>query len=449
MIAYIDEFKTNVTWLPQIPAHWELKKIDALFTERKTKVSDKDYAPLSVTKKGILPQLGYAAKSSDRDNRKLVKIGDFVINSRSDRKGSCGISKFTGSVSLINIVLTPRSELNNDFIHYLLRNYHFSEEYYRNGRGIVADLWTTRYSEMKTILLPIPPRKEQDQIVRFLNWKVSKINKLISIRRREIQELEELKRSRISSLVMGQSYKNQKCTDIRWVFSIPKVWNEKPLVQFAYEQSVKNTGMIEENLLSLSHGKIIKKNINTTDGLLPVSFEGYQIVNAGNIILRLTDLQNDHNSLRTGLVTQRGIITPAYTCLKVRKGIIPEYLQLQLHVADLCKFFYGMGGGVRQSIGFKDIKRMLIAIPPINEQNEILMQVHEVNAPIDKQICRFKTIISELIELKNTIIANVVTGKIDIRNVAVPEYEHVDILTDEDIEGSDEAIESQTDGTAE
>ncbi|ATO42018.1 hypothetical protein BA20089_07755 [Bifidobacterium asteroides DSM 20089] len=124
-------------------------------------------------------------------------------------------------------------------------------------------------------------------------------------------------------------------------------------------------------------------------------------------------------------------------------------MQLQLHVADLCKFFYGMGGGVRQSIGFKDIKRMLIAIPPINEQNEILMQVHEVNAPIDKQICRFKTIISELIELKNTIIANVVTGKIDIRNVAVPEYEHVDILTDEDIEGSDEAIESQTDGTAE
>ena len=94
MIEYADECKTDVAWLPQIPAHWELKKIDALFSERKTKVSDKDYPPLSVTKKGILPQLEHAAKSSYSDNRKLVKVGDFVINSRSDRKGSCGVSKF-------------------------------------------------------------------------------------------------------------------------------------------------------------------------------------------------------------------------------------------------------------------------------------------------------------------------------------------------------------------
>ena len=203
MVEYTDVINTDTAWLPQIPAHWKLQKIDALFTERKTKVSDKDYAPLSVTKKGILPQLEHAAKSNDSDNRKLVKAGDFVINSRSDRKGSCGVSKLEGSVSLINLVLTPRSKLNSDYVHYLLRNYRFSEEYYRNGRGIVADLWTTRYSEMRTILLPVPPRAEQDQIVRFLDWKVSEINKLISIRRKEIQELEELKRSRIGLIIMG------------------------------------------------------------------------------------------------------------------------------------------------------------------------------------------------------------------------------------------------------
>ena len=92
MVEYTDVINTDTAWLPQIPAHWKLQKIDALFTERKTKVSDKDYAPLSVTKKGILPQLEHAAKSNDSDNRKLVKAGDFVINSRSDRKGSCGVS---------------------------------------------------------------------------------------------------------------------------------------------------------------------------------------------------------------------------------------------------------------------------------------------------------------------------------------------------------------------
>ena len=113
MKKYSNVMNTNVTWIPQIPAHWKLQKINALFTERKKKVSDKDYKPLSVTKKGILPQLAHAAKSNDSDNRKLVKAGDFIINSRSDRKGSCGVSKLDGSVSLINIVLTPRNELNS------------------------------------------------------------------------------------------------------------------------------------------------------------------------------------------------------------------------------------------------------------------------------------------------------------------------------------------------
>lgn len=443
MVKYTDVANTGIAWLPQIPAHWQLQKIDALFTERKTKVSDKDYAPLSVTKKGILPQLEHAAKSNDSDNRKLVKAGDFVINSRSDRKGSCGVSKLDGSVSLINLVLTPRSGLNNDYVHYLLRNYKFSEEYYRNGRGIVADLWTTRYSEMRTILLPIPPSEEQDQIVRFLDWKVSAINKLIGIRRKEIQELEEMKRSKIGAIVMGQSRMQQKKSDITWVDTIPINWEEKPLIQYAYERCIKNVGMVEDNLLSLSYGKVIDKDINTTDGLLPASFEGYQIVEPGNIILRLTDLQNDHKSLRTGLVTRRGIITSAYTCLETRDDILPEYLQLELHVADLCKVFYGMGGGVRQSIGFKDIKRMIIAIPPLSEQHEILDLIHDIDAPIDKQKEQYLKIINELEELKKVIISDVVTGKIDVQNVTVPEYEHVDDIADIDSEGDEETDESE------
>ena len=116
-------------------------------------------------------------------------------------KSSCGVSQLDGSVSLINIVLTPREELNGKYIHYLLRNYRFSEEYYRNGRGIVADLWTTRYSEMKSILIPVPPRTEQEQIVRFLDWKVSEINKLIGIRKQEVVELKDLASSIIEQAI--------------------------------------------------------------------------------------------------------------------------------------------------------------------------------------------------------------------------------------------------------
>lgn len=434
----------SASWLGSIPSHWDCKKVGSLFSERKVKVSDKDYQPLSVAKIGVVPQLDTAVKTDAGDNRKLVCAGDFVINSRSDRKGSCGVSELDGSVSLINIVLKPRNEWNHKYVHYLMRSHVFSEEYYRYGRGIVADLWTTRFSEMKNILLPVPPRDEQDQIVRFLDWKVSEINKLINIRKRQITELEELKRSKIGNIVMGQSLDvPQKETGVSWVKSIPAHWEERSLIQVAEEQQIKNAGMVEDNLLSLSYGKIINKDINTTDGLLPASFEGYQIVNSGNIVLRLTDLQNDHRSLRTGLATQRGIITSAYTCLKARGGILPEYLQFQLHVADLCKVFYGMGGGVRQSIGFKDIRRLIVAVPPLDEQRDILKAVKGIEVPINSVIAKYQEIILSLEELKTKLISDVITGKIDVRDVVIPDYEYVDEEVDFDDEGGNEETEEE------
>jgi type I restriction enzyme S subunit len=206
MRAYTEYSQIDAKWLGVIPSHWDCKKIGTLFSQRKEKVSDKDFAPLSVTKNGILPQLSNAAKSNDGDNRKLVRTGDFVINSRSDRKGSCGVSSSDGSVSLINIVLTPRQDLNSRYVHYLLRSQPFSEEYYRYGRGIVADLWTTRYSEMKNIYIPIPPRSEQDQIVCYLDWQVSKINKLIAAKKKETDELIKLEQSIIFHYVSWSSY---------------------------------------------------------------------------------------------------------------------------------------------------------------------------------------------------------------------------------------------------
>lgn len=197
MQKYADYVTSQATWLGRLPTHWDCKKIGALFSERKVKVSDKDYAPLSVAKIGVVPQLETAVKTDAGDNRKLVRARDFVINSRSDRKGSCGVSELDGSVSLINIVLQPRKKMNNRYVHFLMRSQPFSEEYYRNGRGIVSDLWTTRYSEMKSILLPIPPREEQDQIVRFLDWKVSSINRLIGVKQKQIAALKEFMQAEI------------------------------------------------------------------------------------------------------------------------------------------------------------------------------------------------------------------------------------------------------------
>ena len=195
--------QSGVNWLGEIPEHWEVSKLRKHFIPRIQKVSDKDYAPLSVTKDGILPQLDTACKTDNGENRKLVRKGDYVVNSRSDRKGSGGISPFDGSVSLINIVIYP-IDGEQEYYHYLFRCNNFVEEFYRNGRGIVADLWTTRYQEMKNIEIPIPPLSEQRAIVSYIEAKTASINKLIDAYEQQVERVKEYKQRLISDAVTGK-----------------------------------------------------------------------------------------------------------------------------------------------------------------------------------------------------------------------------------------------------
>lgn len=434
-------------WNKSFPSHWSVLPMYALAKE-KSICGCVDLPLLSVyLDVGVIP---FSAKSEKRTNvtskdlskYQRVDCGDFVLNNQQAWRGSVGISFDTGIVSPAYIVLSMNDMLNSRYANYLLRSRIMVDQYLINSKSVGSIQRNIYWPALKRTSVPVPPREEQDQIVRFLDWKVSSINKLIRIRKRQIEELEAIKRSSIGYLVMGQAQSiPQRDTEVNWVKTIPAHWNEKTLIQVAEEQQIKNAGMVEDNLLSLSYGKIINKDINTTDGLLPSSFEGYQVVHDGNIILRLTDLQNDHKSLRTGLVTQTGIITSAYTCLKVRHNILPEYLQLQLHVADLCKVFYGMGGGVRQSIGFTEIRKLVIAIPPVEEQQYILDRVHGIEKPINCAIQNIRDIIAGLEDLKTRLISDTVTGKIDVRSIEIPEYEFVD----EDIDNADENLEQGAD----
>lgn len=195
---------SGIPWLPQIPEHWEASKVSSHFRQRNEKVSDKDYPALSVSKQGITPQLENVALSNAEGNsRKLVKIGDYAVNSRSDRKGSCGVSKYEGSVSLITIVLEPRN-IDGGYVHYLFRSTPWVEEFYRNGRGIVADLWTTNFQMMKGMYLPFPPIDEQKAIVAHIEEKVSKIDALADKLQKEIESIKEYKQRLISDVVTGQ-----------------------------------------------------------------------------------------------------------------------------------------------------------------------------------------------------------------------------------------------------
>ena len=436
----------NLVWLGEIPSHWDYKKIGSLFTERKAKVSDKDYPPLSVAKIGVVPQLDSAVKTDAGDNRKLVRVADFVINSRSDRKGSCGVSELDGSVSLINIVLTPRSEWNSRYVHYLLRSQPFSEEYYRNGRGIVADLWTTRYSEMKSILLPVPPRPEQDQIVRFLDWKVSAINRLISIKRKQIALLHERQCVHISHIVTHGLHGRvaTKNSGVEWIGDIPEHWQAMRCKYLFSERDERSQEGTEQHLsMSQKYGLVPDSQLDERR-MLSESYAGGKLCYKDDLVL---------NRLKAhlgvfALSSQSGVISPDYTVLIPNtERVLPAFAETVLK-SDRCRSELRIR--VRGIIeGFwrlytDDFNTIVLPVPPIEEQAKIIEHIIEFRSKTKKYEDSLTQEISTLQEFKARLISNVVTGKIDVRGIEIPECEFVEETVDTENNEGMEGMEGET-----
>lgn len=446
MQKYADYTPAQAAWLDELPSHWQCTKIGALFSERKSKVSDKDYAPLSVARIGVVSQLATAVKTDAGDNRKLVCAGDFVINSRSDRKGSCGVAKLDGSVSLINIVLTPRNGLSERYVHYLLRSQPFSEEYYRNGRGIVADLWTTRYSEMKSILLPVPPREEQDQIVRFLDWKVSNINKLINIKKKEIKAIDALKRSMVSHAITRGLTADapMKYSGVKWLGDIPQRWYTVPLYAIAQVKSINNCIDLPLMSVYLDAGVVPfvereEKRTNATSKDLT----NYQRVDPGDFVL------NNQQAWRgsVGVSFHSGIVSPAYIVLSLDNTLDSHYANYLFRSRCMVDQYFVISrgvGSIQRNLYWSALKRVVVPIPSKKEQMEIVEYLDGLNNKFDDTIKKLTEEVAVLEEYKNKIIADTVTGKIDVRGIDIPEYEFVDEYTDTENEGGgEEEIEEQ------
>lgn len=206
-----------------------------------------------------------------------------------------------------------------------------------------------------------------------------------------------------------QHYTEMKDSGIKWIGAVPASWSVRTLYQLATRVNNKNTDLAEQNLLSLSYGKIKRKDINTNDGLLPTSFDGYNVIEAGDIVLRLTDLQNDHTSLRVGHATERGIITSAYTTLRPINPAHSRYLYYLIHAFDLKKGFYGMGSGVRQGLNYDEVKEMRVVLPSQEEQDNIVKDLDSVCDHIDTLIEGAKSYVDEYMQWKSTVIYEATT----------------------------------------
>ena len=393
---------SGVMWLGRIPAHWEIGKIGYLFVERKTKVSDKVYQPLSVTKKGILPQLENAAKSDDSDNRKLVCAGDFVINSRSDRKGSCGISDFTGSVSLINIVLIPRDILHTRYVYYLLGCHSFSEEYYRHGKGIVDDLWTTRYRDMASIYIPVPPLHEQHKIAHYLDRITSFLDRMIETRRNELAAFIEFRKAIISQEVSRGDWPQVKLRHILRPVSV-KNHPELPLLSVTREK-----GVIIRDI----------EDFETNRNFIPDDLSGYKVVRPGQLVINKMKAWQGS----CGISDYTGIVSPAYFVFDVNFDNL-RFFHHAIRSSIYADFFAQASGGIRVGqwdLQMDKIKDSPFPCPPAHEQHRIANFLNNICSHINNIITIYTQQIPLLHELKASIINNAVTGQIDLRDIHIP-----------------------------
>ena len=259
----------------------------------------------------------------------------------------------------------------------------------------------------------VPPIEEQKRIAAYLDTKCAETDSLTADIQAQIDALEQYKRSIITEVVTKGLNPDAEMKDsgVEWVGMIPVHWIVHPVYTYFGERKNKNRFGTEDNLLSLSYGRVIRKDINTSDGLLPESFNTYNIVEAGDIIIRPTDLQNDKRSLRTGLVKEHGIITSAYIALCPITKVDSRYFHFLLHAYDVMKVFYNMGNGVRQGLNYSEFSRLMVFEPPYDEQVSIANYLDAKCVEIDAIIGQKKEQLSTLESYKKSLIYEYVTGK--------------------------------------
>lgn len=407
---------SGIEWIGEIPKDWEITKIGMLYNLRITKVSDTDYAPLSVTKMGVLPQLETVAKTNAHDDRKLVKKGDFVINSRSDRRGSCGISDYYGSVSLINIVLEPKNNMSSGYYSCLFKTVQFADEFYKNGHGIVDDLWTTGWQDMKRIILPVPHYSEQQQIADYLDTQCSEIDATAEDIQKEISLLEDYKKSLIYNVISNGINHSAYSTETDEVWgNVPQGWKLVD-IKYLFDIVKRIAGKEGYDVLSVTQKGLKVKDITSGDGQLADNYSGYQFVYP-------TDYVMNHMDLLTGWVDCSeffGVTSPDYRVFRLMDKAANNlvYYKYVMQCCYMNKIFYSLGQGVSnlgrwrlQTSSFNNFK---VPAPPKAEQDEIANFLDSKCTEIDTLIADKKRQLDILADYKKSLIYEYVTGKKEV-----------------------------------
>lgn len=433
-------------WISKIPAHWQVHKMKRLFAER----SEKGYPnePLLVASQsmGVVPKNVYGNRTveaqKDLHLLKLVCVGDFVISLRSFQ-GGLEYAYYQGIISPAYTILIPHEPMSSSYFRYLAKSKPFIGLLTLCVTGI-REGQNIDYAKLKNHFLPAPPREEQDQIVRFLDWKVSSINKLIAVKQKQIANLNEMHLSVMNDLATHGIVKerNYVKTSMDWACEIPAEWSISR-IRNHFEILKRIAGAEGYDVFSVTQQGLKVRDINVYEGQLAANYSGYQFVYPGEFAMNHMDLLTGG----VGIADHLGVTSPDYRVFRIfdeAHCYAPYYLK----VFQICyrrHAFYRFGRGAanvgRWRLPADAFKNFEIPLPPYEEQIKIVQAIGDEEQKTKAAIECLKKQIDLLNDLKTRLISDTVTGKIDVRSIEIPEYEYVD----EDIDNADENLEQGAD----
>jgi restriction modification system DNA specificity domain protein len=448
----------NQKWAPSIPDHWEDKRLKAVFAirqERNNPVVTTNILSLTA-KQGVVPLaekegVGGNKPKDDMTKYNVAHENDLLVNCMNVVAGSAGVSKYYGAISPVYYALYPREIDNVWYYHYIFRLFTFQRSLIGLGKGILmhesenGKLNTVRMrismGYLGNVLLPVPPRDEQDKIVDYLNWKVSQLNRLINLKQKEIKTIECLKKSTVSTAVTKglDPSVEMKPSGVSWLGSIPKHWDIVKLRQILSSISVKNHPELPLLSVVREQGVIIRdvEDQSSNRNYIPDDLSGYKVVKKGQFAMnKMKAWQGSY-----GVSDYTGIVSPAYFIFNIRFDNL-EYFHNAIRSKVYVNFFAQSSDGIRPGqwdLQMDKMKEIPFIVPPADEQIKIVEFIKESQKKYESAIVVLTKEVDALEEMKTHLISDIVTGKIDIRNIEIPEYEFVDEDVDSDSSSEDES----------
>lgn len=430
----------KIAWQGVVPEHWQVLKLRQILSP----VSEKNHPDLPllsvVREKGVIvrniedKEENHNYVPDDLSGYKLVKIGQFAMNKMKAWQGSYGVSRFDGIVSPAYFVFDIQCDINKDFFNRAIRSVVYVNYFGQASDGIRVGQWDLSIQRMKEIPFLLPPRPEQDQIVRFLDWKVSSINKLINIKCNEIKELGTLKQSMISYAITHGLTSNipMKFSGIKWLGDIPAHWQIMKLRQILHPVSVKNCSEIPLLSVVREQGVILRdvEDTESNHNFIPDDLSGYKVVRKGQFAMnKMKAWQGSY-----GISGYTGIVSPAYFIFDVTfENLV--YFHYAIRSKVYINFFAQASDGIRVGqwdLHMDKMKEIPFIVPPSDEQATIVEYIRRTLPKYDIAIEKLTEEVDVLEEYKAKLISDTVAGKIDVRGIEVPEYEFVEEESDSD-----------------